>query len=419
MATKLTTLSNGIIVATDPMPHVHSASLGAWIGIGARHETAEVNGISHLLEHMAFKGTSRRSALAIAEEIEAVGGHLNAYTSRENTAYYAKVLDEHVPLAVDILGDILTGSVFDQSELDRERSVVLQEIGQANDTPDDIIFDHVQETAFPDQAVGRPVLGTATTVSAITRDQLVHHVTSTYGGDTLIFAASGNVAHDQIVDLVDQHFGSLNAHGTVATEPAAYRGGDIRVDRDLEQLHLILGMEGLPFSDPSYHAMQVFSTLFGGGMSSRLFQEVREKRGLVYSVFSFAAPFLDSGFFGVYAGTGPNEAKEIIPVICDQYRETAATLTEEEIERAKAQLKASILMGQESTSNRAETLAQHLLIHGRPVAIEEQVAKIESVDAAQIRAVVDRLLAQSPTVSAIGPTQQLESFEKIQERLAA
>jgi len=419
MSPRITKLTNGIVVATDAMPHVHSASLGAWIGIGARHETAELNGISHFLEHMAFKGTARRSALAIAEEIEAVGGHINAYTSRENTAYYAKVLDEHVPLAVDILGDILTGSVFDADELRRERSVVLQEIGQAHDTPDDIIFDHVQEAAFPNQPVGRPVLGTCETVKAITRDHLVAHVEGAYGGDTLLFAASGNVDHDRIVDLVERHFGALRPTGAGQTEPAAYTGGDIRVDRDLEQLHVILGTEGLSFADPDYHAMQVFSTLFGGGMSSRLFQEVREKRGLCYSVFSFAAPFLDSGFFGVYAGTGPDEAADLIPVICDQYHLTAASLTEEEIERAKAQLKASILMGQESTGNRAETLAQHLLIHGRAIPVEEQVAKIEAVDLHQIRRVVGRLIAATPTVSAIGPNRKLESLDRIQERLAA
>ncbi|MCR9256993.1 MAG: insulinase family protein [Alphaproteobacteria bacterium] len=419
MASEITKLPNGIVVATDAMPHVHSASLGAWIGIGARHETAELNGISHLLEHMAFKGTERRSALGIAEEIEAVGGHINAYTSRENTAYYAKVLDEHVPLAVDILGDILTRSVFDGTELQRERSVVLQEIGQSHDTPDDIIFDHVQEAAFPNQPVGRPVLGTAETVQAITRDHLVAHVERAYGGDTLLFAASGNVEHDRVVDLVGTHFGALAPTGAGQTEPAAYSGGDIRVERDLEQLHVILGTEGMAFADPDYHAMQVFSTLFGGGMSSRLFQEVREKRGLVYSVFSFASPFLDSGFFGVYAGTGPDEAAELIPVVCEQYHHTAETLSEEEIERAKAQLKASILMGQESTGNRAETLAQHLLIHGRAIPIAEQVAKIEAVDAAQIRRVISRLTATAPTVSAIGPCRTLEPIERIQERLAA
>ena len=416
-APQLTTLANGLRILTDPMGSVDSVSLGMWIGAGARHENPETGGVAHLLEHMAFKGTSRRDALAIAEEIEDVGGHLNAYTAREQTAYYAKVLKEDAPLAIDLLGDILQNSRFDADELARERTVVLQEIGQAADTPDDIIFDDFQETAYPDQAIGRPVLGRAEVVAQMDRQAIVDFIAQNYGADRMVFAAAGNIAHQAVVDMVGVAFEHLPAKSRASSQPAIYRGGDHRQEKDLEQAHLIIGFDGVAFDDPDFYALQVFSTIFGGGMSSRLFQEVREKRGLVYSIYSFASSFLDGGIFGIYAGTGPNEVDQLVPVLADEIVKAAGSISAAELARAKAQLKSGLLMSRESTSNRAEQLAQHMLVRGRIASSAEIVAKVDAIDLDAIAEVATRLRRSPPTVAATGPLAKLEDYETIRARL--
>src|ERR1700757_2295316 len=281
MTTQVSTLANGLRVASDRIETVESVSLGIWIDVGTRHEPPELNGVAHFLEHMAFKGTERRSARAIAEEIEAVGGHVNAYTSRESTAYYAKVLKEDLPLALDILGDILQHSTFDPEELERERTVILQEIGQANDTPDDIIFDHFQECAYPEQAMGRPVLGRPEIIRGLARDAVVGYLRDHYGAQRMVLAAAGNLEHERLVDLAETLLSDLPTERSVTTEPARYTGGGYREERDLEQLHLVVRFPGPVIGDSDYYAASVLSTAFGGGMSSRLFQEIRETRGLV------------------------------------------------------------------------------------------------------------------------------------------
>jgi len=388
---EVTKLPNGLTVVSDRMNQVETVSLGMWVGVGTRLEPAELNGISHLLEHMAFKGTKRRSARAIAEEIEAVGGALNAYTSRELTAYYAKVLHEDAPLAVDIIADILQHSVMDEEELGRERAVVLQEIGQANDTPDDIIFDYFQETAFPNQPLGRPVLGEAKLVERMGREALLGYMARHYGASRMILVASGKVTHAKLVELAADAFLHLPSGTEQVNVDGRYRGGDFRSDRDLEQVHVILGLDGLSFHDPDYHALQVYSTLLGGGMSSRLFQEVREKRGLVYSIHSFVSSFTDCGAFGVYAGTSEADVAEVIGVVCDELREAGEAASDDEITRARAQLKASILMSLESTGARSEQLGHQMLVFGRPIPTSETINKIEAVDKSAIaRVAADR-----------------------------
>jgi predicted Zn-dependent peptidase len=412
-------LNNGLRIATDRIETVDTVSLGIWVDVGTRHEPAEINGVAHFLEHMAFKGTERRSALAIAEEIEAVGGHLNAYTSRESTAYYAKVLKEDVPLALDILADILQHSTFEAEELERERTVILQEIGQANDTPDDIIFDYFQERAYPDQAMGRPVLGRPEIIRRLRREDVTTYLRDHYGASHMVLAAAGNLDHDRIVALAEQLLAEMPAERPLATEPARYTGGERREERDLEQLHLIMGFPGLRLDDPDYYAGAVLTTAFGGGMSSRLFQEIREKRGLVYSVHCFGHNYRDGGLFGIYAGTGEEEAAELVPALCEEVRKLEDGLTPVELARAKAQLKAGLLMSLESTSARCEQLAQHLLIYGTPFDPAEIVGRIEAVDAAAIGRVVARLRAGPPTVTALGPLRRLEDFDRVQARLAA
>jgi len=417
MTVAVTRLSNGITVATDPMDSVESVSLGAWIDVGTRHEAPEVNGVAHLLEHMAFKGTERRSAYDIAAEIEAVGGHLNAYTSRENTAFYAKVLAEDTPLALDIVSDILQRPTFDEEELRRERTVVLQEIGQAADTPDDCIFDYFQEAAFPDQALGRPVLGTGEIVRRLDRATLKSYMGRHYGGDTMVVAAAGKVEHDYIVEMVAAAFETFPAVSKMGVEPARYGGGEYREMRDLEQVHLLLGFDSVGYLDPDYYTAMVHSTLLGGGMSSRLFQEVREKRGLVYSIYSFASSYRDGGLFGIYAGTGEGEVAELLPVVCDELGKVTVDIAEDEILRARAQIKAGILMSLESSGARCEQMAQQILVYGRPLTVPEVVEKIEAVDAAALRRFARRLLESAPTLASLGPVGRVESLDRVSARL--
>lgn len=415
---RVTTLPNGLRVATDTMPDVQSVSLGCWVGVGTRNEAASVNGVAHLVEHMLFKGTRRRSAFRISEEIENVGGQLNAYTTREQTAYYAKVLHEDAPLALDILSDMIQHSTLDAEELVRERTVVLQEIGQSADTPDDIIFDHFQSTAYPGQAIGRPVLGSAEIVGALPREALVDYIAGHYGAPGMVLSAAGRIEHARMVDLAFKAFGDLPSGAPPKPESAHYAGGDFREDRDLEQMHLVLGFDGVGVHDPDFYAHSVLSTLLGGGMSSRLFQEVREKRGLVYSIYTFTGGYHDGGLFGVYAGTGEDEVAELVPVVCDEIAKVGADVTEDEVARARAQLKAGTLMALESTMSRCEQLGQQMLIYDRPVPVEEIVAKIDGVDRDAVVKAAGRLRASRPTVAALGPIAKLESYDRIAERLA-
>lgn len=410
-------LPNGLVVATDRMDAVETASLGVWVNAGTRHESAEINGVSHLLEHMAFKGTRRRSARAIAEEMDAVGGHLNAYTSREHTAYYAKVLKEDVGLAIDVIADILQNSVLDPEELAREQAVVVQEISQAIDTPDDIIFDHFQATAYPGQALGRPVLGTAELVRGMSRDTVFGYMRANYSGPRMILSAAGNLDHDAVVGMASRLFDALPPDQPCAEERARYQGGDYREERDLEQVHVMLGFDGVPYLDDDYYGASVLSALLGGGMSSRLFQEVREKRGLVYSIYSYTSSYHDGGLFAVYAGTGEDEVRELIPLVCDEMMKVTRGVGEDEVQRARAQLKSSLLMSLESTSARCEQLARQLLIYGRPVPVAEMVHHIEAVDAAAVCRIARRILTTPPTFAAIGPIEGVESFDSITARL--
>jgi predicted Zn-dependent peptidase len=417
MTINLTTLDNGLRIVTDAMATVETVSVGAWVDVGARHEHPGINGISHMLEHMAFKGTKRRSARDIAVEIENVGGHVNAYTSREHTAYYAKMLKDDAPLALDIIADILQHSVMDSEELERERAVILQEIHQAHDTPDDIVFDHFQEAAFPDQAVGRPVLGTLDLVSSFSRDILMDYMQSNYTAPAMVVAAAGNLDHEAFTALAAEAFSDLPALSEHTTETAHYTGGDFREHRDLEQVHVLLGFQGISYDDPDFHAASVYSTLLGGGMSSRLFQEIREKRGLVYSVYSFMSSFSDGGLFGIYAGTGESEVAEVLPVICDELTKSALDINEEETARARAQLKSSIFMALESTSSRCEQAARQLMVYGRIIPTEETVSKVDAVDAEAVMRVARRVMDSPLTVAAIGPVEGIEPIEATVARL--
>ena len=416
-AIRTTTLDNGLTIVSDVVKSVETVSVGVWVDAGARHEPVNLNGVSHLLEHMTFKGTATRSSLDIATQVEDVGGHLNAYTSRENTAYYAKMLKEDLALGLDVIADISQNAVIDADELARERTVIVQEINQAYDTPDDIVFDFFQETAYPNQAIGRPVLGPSDGVMSMARDDIVDYMNTHYVPSNMILGACGNLDHDRLVDLAEKKFGATKVAKPTPAEVAKYVGGDVREARDIEQLHVVLGFDGLTYHDPDFYAASVFSTLFGGGMSSRLFQEIREKRGLVYSVYSFLAFFEDTGMMGIYAGTGPNEIKELMPVLMDEIAKSRDGVTSEELERSRAQLKASILMGLESTSSRCEQLARQISVYGRVIPIDEIVAGVDAVSLEDVKRAAERLTSSAPTVAALGPIENLESFDAIKARL--
>lgn len=406
MAIQLETLDNGLRVITDDIPGVASASLGLWVEVGSRHEPAELNGISHFLEHMAFKGTTTRSSKQIAEEIENVGGHLNAYTSRENTAYHARVLKENVPLAVELIADIIQNSTFEEVEVERERNVILQEIGQALDTPDDIIFDHFQETAFPHHPLGRPILGRPDIISKFSGEDLKTYIGREYTASRMVFAAAGAINHDEVVALVKKYFSALPQHATKGYEKATYQGGHFFEKKDLEQVHLLIGFESCPYGHPDYFPLAVFSSLLGGGMSSRLFQEVREKRGLVYTISSFNSVFRDTGIFGIYAGTGESKVQELIPTLKGVFEDFPKTLQESEIERSRAQFKAGLLMGLEKTSARCEQLAQHMLIYNRPIPYQEIIDKVNAVTREDLISLSQRLVTRKTTFASIGPGEE-------------
>ncbi|MGJ4927225.1 M16 family metallopeptidase [Bradyrhizobium sp. HKCCYLS2038] len=419
MGVEVTKLPTGLTVVTDTMPHLETAALGVWAGVGGRDEKPDEHGISHLLEHMAFKGTTTRSAREIVEAIEAVGGDLNAGTSTETTAYYARVLKADVPLALDVLSDILANPSFVPEELEREKNVIVQEIGAAQDTPDDVVFEHLNELCFPDQPMGRSLLGTAKTLEAFDRDKLHGYLSTHYRGPDMVVAAAGAVDHQRVVEDVTKRFASFNGGPAPTPLPAAFgKGGSRVVHRDLEQAHLTLALEGVPQADPSLFSLQVFTNILGGGMSSRLFQEVRENRGLCYSVYTFHAPYSDTGFFGLYTGTDPADAPEMMEVVVDIIGNAVETLSEAEVARAKAQMKAGLLMALESCSARAEQLARHILAYGRPQTLQEMVAKIEAVSVDSTRDAARALMARSkPAVVALGSGRGLDTAVTFAEGL--
>ena len=417
MSVQVTTLASGLRIVTDRMDSVETVAVGAWVAAGTRHETAEVNGISHLLEHMAFKGTARRTAQMIAEEMDNVGGQLNAYTSRDHTAYYAKVLKEDLALAVDIIADILLNPAMDAGDLAKEQHVVVQEIYQADDTPDDIIFDHFQATAFKNQPMGWPVLGKEKIVRAITPERLKAYLAAHYAADTVIVSAAGAVDHDVFAKLVDAAFAALPARAAVSEARATYNGGDFREDRDLEQVHLVLGFGGLSFNDADYYNLGALSTILGEGMSSRLFQEIREKRGLAYSVFSSTQAFSDCGLVQIYMGTGIDDVPQLIPLLCGEIRKITDGVSADEIKRARAQTKAGLLMSMESPSSRCSQRARQIMIYGKPMSTPELMAKVEAVDAAGINRAAARVFTTAPTFAALGNLKTLEDFAVIKARL--
>jgi len=418
LSVKSTTLDNGMTVLTDDMPHLESASIGIWVKAGSRSETESEHGISHLLEHMAFKGTATRSALDIAAAIEDVGGDLNAATSVEHTGYFARVLKEDVVLAADILSDILQNSVFDQNELDREQQVIVQEIGAARDNPDDHVFDLFQHAAYPDQPIGRTILGTIDSVQSFSPDSIRAYMDRNYVGDHMVLCAAGNVDHDALVDIANDRFHDLRPTGAPEPVKASYVGGEERLLSEHEQAHIVLGIEGRAYNSDGFYAAQILASILGGGMSSRLFQEIREKRGLCYSVYAFHWAFADSGVFGVAASTGEEEVAELLPVVLDELRKATETITDEEVVRVRNQIRAGLLMSLESPSSRAGQLARQQILWGRPIPLQETVDRINRITADRVKLIAGQIFdTDKVSLAGIGPVARLPDYQSIAAKL--
>ncbi len=419
MSLQISTLPNGLRIVTEHMPGLQSASVGVWVLAGGRHETALQNGIAHFLEHMAFKGTTRRTALQIAEAIEDVGGYINAYTSKEMTAYYARCLVADVPLAMDVIADIVLNPIFDPREIEVERGVILQEIGQALDTPDDIIFDWLQEASYPDQPFGRTILGPVERVQSFSADNLRSFVGQHYAPDQMILSAAGGVDHATLVAQATEFFGHLPARGLSLVEPAIFAGTERREVKKLEQVHFALSFEGPGYRHADVYAAQVHAMTMGGGMSSRLFQKIREERGLCYSIFAQSGAYEDTGSLTIYAGTSKADIADLTQLTIDEMKRASDDMSDAEVARARAQMKAGLLMGLESPSNRAERNARLLAVWGRVPGVDEAVAKIDAVTTEDVRRFSGELAGAKTALALYGPVAKAPGLEAIRDRLAA
>ena len=416
-----TILPGGLRVVTEHLPAVHSVALGIWVGVGSRDEDHAHAGATHYLEHLLFKGTRRRTALELSAEMDAVGGEMNAFTAKEYTCYYARVLDRDLPLAVDVLSDMVTSSLITPKDVDAERNVVLEEIAMNDDDPTDTVHEAFTAKLFGDTPLGRPILGSVGSINAITRDQILEHYQARYTPEHLVVAAAGNLDHDAVVRLVAQAFGPALER---AAEPAPPRldghpgfgaqagVGTTLVSRGIEQANLVLGCEALARTDDRRFALGVLNAAFGGGMSSRLFQEVREKRGLAYSVYSFSAQHADTGMWGIYVGCLPAKADEVLGICTEEIsRVVDGGLTDAELARGKGQVRGSIVLGLEDPSSRMSRLGKSELVYPRLEPVDEVLASIDAVTHDDVRAVATEILARPKALAVVGPFDDASAFQ--------
>ena len=414
MSVQISQLANGLTVASLSMDGAHSVNVGIWIKAGGRDEYAGENGIAHMLEHMAFKGTTTRSARQIAVEVESVGGYMNAHTAREETAYYIRILPEFMPLAVDVLFDIVNHSTMPEDEIERERGVILQEIGQSLDTPDDVVFENFSAASFHGHKLGDSILGTAESVSSFSRDDLAGFMSRYYGSSQMILCATGAVSHDEIVQQAETYSHDIRQASTPVRTKPSWTGGRIIETRKLEQSHVIAGLSAPPATDGDRYALMLLSNLYGGGMASRLFQQVREERGLCYSIFSFAQMLSDSGVFGIYAGTAASDVNEMLSVSCRALKDMAHDITDEEVERGKSQMRASILMGQESVAGMTDSMARQMLLFGKVRSPQDVAATVSALRKDDVVRMIERLTTDiAPAISVIGPSDDVMSNDEL------
>jgi predicted Zn-dependent peptidase len=419
MTIQTTRAANGLTVITHHMPHLETVALGIWVKAGARDELAEENGIAHFLEHMAFKGTKRRSAFDIAEQIENVGGEINAATGMETTTYYAKVLKNDWKLALDILSDIFLNSVLDGEELEREREVILQEIAASMDQPDDLVFDLAQAASFGSHPLGRPILGSANLVSKFSRDAMLSWRNRNYFAQRIVVCATGNIDHAAFAREVENQLGGIAEGAGPQRQPPEFVSLSETEAKPLDQTHVVLTFPAPHYRDPKIHHLQVLSNILGGGMSSRLFQEVREKRGLCYSVFSFGTAYEDAGQLGFYAATSPQNTPELMDVSSSVLMSMTNSVSEAEVARAKAQIKSALVMNLESASSRADQVARQYLAFGEVPELATLIAKIEGVTPVQVQDLASEIFtANVPSLSAVGQLSLLLPHEKIAARFA-
>ncbi len=397
-------LSNGIRVVIDHMPGLETAALGVWAHAGSTDEREEEHGVAHLLEHMAFKGTQRRTARSLAEEIESVGGYLNAATSHQRTGYYARILKNDIALGVDILADILQNPLFDEGELTKEREVVVQEIGEAADTPDDVVFDLLMDASWEGFSLARPILGTPQTVRAQTPGSLRGFMERCYGPEGLVVAAAGNVDEKTLLGLVGEQFGAINVRASSPSRTApSFKGGTRHDARDIEQTHLALSFSGVSSTDDDFFAMRIYADVLGGGMSSRLFQSIREERGLAYSVYAFADSFEQCGLLGAYVGADESQIVEATSIIRKEMKAMKNSVTQTEIDRARAMLCSSLMMGLESPAMRIESAAGQLFTFDRLTTAEEIIRRLEAVTIDDVKRCAARVLSGPHAIALVGP----------------
>ncbi len=404
-----TTLDSGVTVVTERMQEVRSVSAGFWFDVGSRDEPDALAGTSHFLEHLLFKGTPRRSAKDIANAFDAVGGDVNAFTGKEFTCYYSRVLDEDLPMALDVLSDMITNSTIDPEELESERKVILEEIAMHEDAPDELVHDLFYRAMYEGHALGRPVLGYNETIAAVTRDEVAGYWHDRYAAPNLVVAAAGNVDHAQLVDKVGELFSERSGHKTLrAGNAPAPKGGASVHKRPTEQAHIVLGGPGIHRAHEDRHALALLDTVLGGGMSSRLFQEVREKRGLAYAVYSYRSLFADTGSFAVYVGTTPQNAETVLDIVQGEFGSILADgITDAELERAKGHLKGSLVLSSEDPGSRMNRLGKQQVTNGEILSVDELIGKIDGLEMTDIRRVAEMVFGSgSPRVTVVGPFEE-------------
>ena len=408
MEIKQSILKNGLRVISAPRPQIETVSLGIWVNTGSAEETLEDNGISHFIEHMVFKGTKKRNSLQISEDIENAGGSTNAYTSRHFTCFYAKMLKNDLELAADVICDFITSPTFDENEMIKEKEVVVQEIKQYLDSPDDLVFDYFQETCFPNQASGRTILGPIETVRNFDAKRMRSYMKNHYTAKNMVVAAVGNLDHDVLVRMIEERMSCVAEDGKYKADEQKYVGG-VRVEcKDIEQTHLVLGFKGSSYLNEDYYKYSVLSMILGGGMSSRLFQEIREKRGLVYTISSFNQALKHDGVFGIYAGTTPKELNELLPVVTTEIKKLVNDkVLDSELNRVKTQIKAGLLMSLESSSSTAEIIARQLLLFNRVIPSDEIVQRINAITKEDLQDVAQKIFSTTPTYTLLGCSKMI------------
>jgi predicted Zn-dependent peptidase len=422
MSVRRTVLPSGLRIVTEEVPSIRSAAIGIWVNVGSRDETPAVAGASHFLEHLLFKGTTRRNALEISSTIEAVGGEMNAFTSKEYTCFYARVIDTDLPMAIDVVSDLITSSIVSALDVDAERKVVLEEIAMRDDDPSDLVHDLYAETYYGDTQLGRPILGTVKSIKEMSRSSVFNYYKKKYLPQDLVVAVAGNIKHKRVVAMVEEALSRdnfLNVKGApqirpnapVKTKPMQSVG---LLNRKTEQAHLFYGMEGVARSDERRFAMGVLASALGGGMSSRLFQEIREKRGLAYSVYAYAQQFAGSGQIGFYAGCNPSKAIEVVEIIREVLADVAENgMSHEEVERAKGAVRGSLVLSQEDSASRMSRIGKNEIVYGQVMGFDDILKEISRVNPTDVREIAGEYLTKSPTLALVGPFKNEAKFEKV------